>query len=366
MHPVLIIGAGKIGSAMAQLLAVEDIYPIHLADQEAKILSGNKNLPTTKRIIITTLDVHNVNQVSAYIAEHGITALISCLPFHLTVIAARIARKCQIHYFDFTEDVATTAQIQEIAKDANTAFVSQCGVAPGFINIIANDLMQTFMEVDTVKLRAGALPAITSHPLHYALTWSTEGVINEYANPCYGIHQGTLVTLQPLHDLEMIDLDGCRYEAFNTSGGIGSLIKLYKDRVKYLDYKTIRYLGHCEIMRFLMEDLKLSEDRVTLKKLLESNIPKTFQDVVIIYISVSGIKQGEFIEESYCKKIYPKLIDGVPFSAIQIATCAGAAGVIDKVLTQAQRDSRKYSGYFYQETIFNNDFLTGRFGKYFL
>src|SRR5690606_38815715 len=102
-----------------------------------------------------------------------------------------------LHYFDLTEDTKVTAEVKRIAKDAKTAFVPQCGLAPGFISIAAHHLMKKFDSVETVKMRVGALPENTSNALKYSLTWSTDGLINEYGNPCYAIEHKRQVELRP-------------------------------------------------------------------------------------------------------------------------------------------------------------------------
>ncbi|HFL3390160.1 TPA: saccharopine dehydrogenase family protein, partial [Legionella pneumophila] len=181
------------------------------------------------------------------------------------------------------------------------------------------------------RLRVGALPQRANNALHYSLTWSTDGVINEYGNPCYGIEGGKDVVMAPLEGLESIQIDGCEYEAFNTSGGLGSLAELYAGKIQSMNYKTMRYPGHCKKMRFLMNDLRLNEDRGTLKRILENAIPKTYQDIVIVYVTVEGIKQGELTEKSYVKKIYPEVIRGLEWSAIQVSTASGVCAVVDLV-----------------------------------
>lgn len=237
----------------------------------------------------------------------------------------------------------------------------QCGLAPGFISIVANDLMKHFDDLDTVKLRVGALPTNTSNGLQYALTWSTEGLINEYGNSCQGIDNGEVVQLMPLDDLEEIQIDGSIYEAFNTSGGIGSLANTYAKKVKNLSYKTIRYPGHCAKIKFLMNDLDLNHDRDTLKHILEHAIPNTDQDVVIVYVSVAGAKNNVFTEENYVKKFYPKTIADFHWSAIQMTTASALCAVLDIVLKK-----KKLTGHIRQEEFSLDDFTENRFGKYYL
>ncbi len=208
----------------------------------------------------------------------------------------------------------------------------QCGLAPGFISIAANALIQHFDEIRSVKLRVGALPQHPNNVLKYSLTWSTDGLINEYGNPCEALVDGRDVEVAPLEGLEEIEIDGTLYEAFNTSGGLGSLADTYGSKVQTMDYKTIRYPGHCAQMRLLMNDLKLNQDRATLKRVLENAVPQTLQDVVIVYVAVAGRQDGELREENYVSKIYPQMIAGRLWSAIQVTTAAGITAVVDLVL----------------------------------
>ena len=107
-------------------------------------------------------------------------------------------------------------------------------------------------------MRVGALPQFPTNALKYNLTWSTDGLINEYCNPCEAIHEGRRIDVLPLEGLEHFSLDGVRYEAFNTSGGLGTLCETLDGRVRELNYRTIRYLGHRDLMAFLVNELRLS------------------------------------------------------------------------------------------------------------
>ncbi len=196
-----------------------------------------------------------------------------------------------MHYFDLTEDVEVTRRVSALARNSARAFVPQCGLAPGFISIAGGELIRHFDSLRSVRLRVGALPQHPHNVLKYSLTWSTEGLINEYGNPCEAIVDGRLVEIRPLEGLEEIEIDGTLYEAFNTSGGLGSLAQTCGEHCESMDYKTIRYPGHCAQMRLLMNDLKLNHDRATLKRILENAVPQTLQDVVIVYAAVTGMQQ---------------------------------------------------------------------------
>lgn len=361
MHKVMITGAGRIGSLIACLLADSNDYQVHLADMTFEGADISRLLCEVSNIKTVVLDIRDQTATQAYMRKHGISAVISSLPYFLNTYIAQAAKGANAHYFDLTEDTTVTAVVKAIAADARTAFVPQCGLAPGFISIAAHGLLQTFDECHHAKLRVGALPQRVSNALHYSLTWSTDGLINEYGNPCQAIEAGCSVMASPLEGLELIRIDGSDYEAFNTSGGLGGLGELYLGKIKSLNYKTMRYPGHCEKMRFLMNDLKLNGDRDTLKRILEQAIPKTYQDVVLIYVTVEGIKDGELIEKSYLKKIYPQVIHGLEWSAIQISTASSLCVVVDLVLEK----TKDYHGLVLQENFGFSDVLANRFGHYY-
>lgn len=362
MYNVMIVGAGKIGSLIACLLADSKAYDVHLADLEFSGTDVTRLLAAMPEITTVALDVKDQESTEAYLKKNNIIAVISSLPYFLNTHVAAAAKAAEAHYFDLTEDTSVTAAVKAIAEGAVTAFVPQCGLAPGFISIAANSLMQEFDECHHAKLRVGALPQRANNAFHYSLTWSTDGVINEYGNPCYGIESGKATEVKPLEDKESIQIDGCEYEAFNTSGGLGSLADLYLGKIQTLNYKTMRYPGHCDKMRVLMNDLRLNEDRPTLKRILERAIPKTYQDIVVVYVSVAGIKNGELIEKSYVKKIYPQIIRGLEWSAIQVSTASGVCAVVDLLLGQAN----DYRGFVLQEKFRLVDILDNRFGHHYV
>lgn len=361
MPRVLVLGAGKIGSLVACLLSQQGSYDVHLGDVT---LDAPKHLVedlALSRVTPAVLDVRKPETVASYLAAHPVDSIISSLPYFCNPTVATLALKQDCHYFDLTEDVEVTDQIRALSQDAAQAFMPQCGLAPGFISIVTHELMTHFETLHHVKMRVGALPLHPSNALKYSLTWSTDGLINEYGNLCYGIEDGRKIPLQPLEGYETIELDGLLYEAFNTSGGLGTLADSSVGRVKTMNYKTLRYPGHCEKIQFLMKDLRLNEDRRTLKRVLEHAIPQTLQDVVLIYASVTGTKQGEFFEESYVKKIYPQCFKGKPWSAIQVTTASSVCCVMDLVLKQSPRRR----GFVTQESIPLRDFLDNDFGVYF-
>jgi saccharopine dehydrogenase-like NADP-dependent oxidoreductase len=360
MKNVVVLGVGSIGSLIACLLAESGDYAVHAGDSDADALKHmqESGLP---ELSLHSIDAYDRSSLERFFKAHQVEAVISCLPYYCNFAVADMAFKFGLHYFDLTEDVDSARHIEEISSRASTAFVPQCGLAPGYISIIANELMAHFEELDTVKLRVGALPVNPSNALKYSLTWSTDGLINEYGNLCKGIENGRESLLLPLEGYETIALDGLVYEGFNTSGGIGTLADTWRGRVQTLNYKTLRYPGHCEKIIFLMQDLKLNQDRDTLKKIIENAIPKTLQDVVLVYVSVIGRKGGELFEENYVKKFYPREISGRKWAAIQVTTACGLCAVADMVL----RSSQPPRGFVTQESFAYQDFIQNRFGRYY-
>ena len=361
MHRVLILGAGKIGALISGLLAGSGAYQVDLADVDGAVAEAVVKAHGLKGMSAYGLDAKNREALERHLAAHPVDAVISSLPFHCNVTVAEAARHANVHYFDLTEDVAVTRAVRTIAAGSAKAFVPQCGLAPGFISIAAAELITHFQSLRAVKLRVGALPQHPNNVLKYSLTWSTEGLINEYGNPCQAIVDGRSVEVSPLEGLEEIEIDGTLYEAFNTSGGLGSLAETHGAHAESMNYKTIRYPGHCEQMRLLMNDLKLNQDRDTLKRILENAVPQTLQDVIIVYVAVTGMQDGQLREENYVNKIYPQLIGGRLWSAIQVTTSAGISAVVDLVLEKPER----YAGFIAQEQFRLPEILANRFGRHY-
>ncbi|HQU29767.1 MAG TPA: saccharopine dehydrogenase NADP-binding domain-containing protein, partial [Nitrospirales bacterium] len=256
MPKICILGGGKIGSLIATLLVECGDFDVVLGDVDPEVVARLKQDIGHDHFHVSCVDVQDAKALGRFIDSVGPEGIISCLPYFCNQAVGEQARACGAHYFDLTEDVEVTRKIREVSEGASSAFVPQCGLAPGFISIVAHELMTRFDTVDIVKMRVGALPVNPSNVLKYSLTWSTDGLINEYGNTCYGIENSREVPLLPLEGYETISIDGLLYEAFNTSGGLGTLADTYAGKVRTMNYKTLRYPGHCEKIHLLMNDLK--------------------------------------------------------------------------------------------------------------
>lgn len=356
MKDIVVIGAGKIGSAIARLLTECGDYRVTVADHSREQLDRIEAHPALSTAVVNIEDSADLEKLLA-----GKFAVLSAAPFQLTIRIAEAAARMDVHYMDLTEDVESTRKVKALAEKANVALIPQCGLAPGFISIVANDLASRFEKIDSIRMRVGALPQFPSNALNYNLTWSTDGLINEYIQPCEAIVEGDLIEVPALEEREEFSLDGVTYEAFNTSGGLGTLCETLKGKVRTLNYRTIRYPGHVSIIKALLNDLGLRHRREVLKDIFENALPATMQDVVVIFVTVSGYNNGRLIQETYANKVYSAKIAGAMLSAIQITTAAGICTVLD-LLAAGEIPTK---GFVRQEEISLDKFLANRFGGFY-
>jgi saccharopine dehydrogenase-like NADP-dependent oxidoreductase len=357
MYRVLVLGAGKIGRMIACLLTPTGDYSVTVADHdEAALALLRKRVPGARTL---TLDATSAEALARAFVEQD--AVVSALSYAHNPLVAEVAAAAGLSYFDLTEDRETTRRVRAVAARARPGqvFAPQCGLAPGFVSVAAHDLAQGFDRLDRVYMRVGALPRFPSNFLKYNLTWSTDGLINEYCNPCEAIHEGELRDVLPLEGLEHFSLDGVRYEAFNTSGGLGSLCETLAGKVRELNYKTIRYVGHRDYMAFLLHELRMNESRELLKQIMERAIPVTFQDVVVVFCTVSGWRNGNLVQVSDARKIYNASLNGENWSAIQITTASGLCVMLDL----HRQGAFPEGGFVRQEQVSLATFLENRFGE---
>jgi len=352
---IAVIGAGRIGVTIAELLVHSGDYRVTLIDRDRTQLD---RIAPAAGILTAAIDIEAAAESLDRLLL-GKFAVLSAAPFQLTTHIAESARRVGVNYLDLTEDVVSAGRVQRLAQGAVTAFIPQCGLAPGFVSIVAHDMVQRFDTLDSIRLRVGALPRFPANALKYSLTWSTDGVINEYCEPCEAIVDGVRRQVPPLEDREELTLDGTVYEAFNTSGGLGTLCDTYQGRVRELNYRTVRYPGHAAIMRTLLSDLRLGERRHILKDILENALPSTTQDVVVIVVTVAGRRNGTLVQETYANTIYGSEINGQRRSAIQITTATSICAVLDLLAA----GTIPGQGFVRQEDIGLDAFLANRFGR---
>ncbi|WP_010522444.1 saccharopine dehydrogenase family protein [Aquimarina agarivorans] len=354
MKKILVLGLGKVGTLIATLLS--DTYEVTGVDRDTPYYKFKQPF------LIAKGNVTDRNFITQLIAEND--AVVSALPYFLNKEIANIAYESGVHYFDLTEDVATTNYIRGLSETAKSVMAPQCGLAPGIIGIIGADLTKVFSKVRDIELRVGALPKYPNGLLAYSFTWSPAGVINEYINDAEAIHNGKRKMVTSLDGIEHINIGGREFEAFATSGGLGTMCETFEGKVDTLNYKSIRYPGHGKLMKFLIHELILKDDKAQLTQILENAKPPVKEDVVYIYAVVEGWKKkgGELFRNEFYKAYSPKTIAGHEWRAISWTTAASIAAVIEMVAN----GSLPQKGFIKQEEIPYKDFIATKSGQLFI
>lgn len=314
---VLVLGLGKIGVLVATLLQKTGF----------RVTGADLRKPEKVVFPFTLLNVSDLKELEDCLKRYD--AVVSCLPYTYNVGVATLAHSNGLHYFDLTEDVKTTRAIMKMGRSANCIMAPQCGLAPGFIAIVGASLARKFDRVRSIRLRVGALPRHPTGLMGYAFNWSPEGVVNEYLNDCEVIEDGVHKWVSPLEWLETIVIDGVQLEAFTTSGGLGTMCRTFEGLVENLDYKSIRYPGHAELMNFFLHELLLREDRKRAGEILVNAKPPVSDDVVYIHASAEGMKQQKLFREEYVRAYSPINVSGLEWRAIAWTTAASVCAVIE-------------------------------------
>lgn len=336
LSSVLVLGLGKVGDLVAHLLHYSG-FDVVGADSAAR--------PVEPPYRAVALDVSDAGAVGEWLS--GCDAVVSCLPSRLNVAMAEAAVAQGVHYFDLSEDVLTGQVLRSLAEGAESAVMPHCGLAPGLICMIGARLARGFERVESIELKVGALPANPSGLLGYAFTWSSEGLVNEYLNDCEVIRDGRRRLMPSMSEIEMVRIGGIELEAFATSGGLGTMCATFEGQVERLDYKTLRYPGHCELMRFFFDELHLRRDRDLAGRILVKAKPPVEDDVVYLYAAVDGDRDGVLVREQVVRTYWPGALAGRRWRAISWTTAASACAVVE-LLAQGQLPSR---GFVCQEQV---------------
>ncbi|HYC79353.1 MAG TPA: saccharopine dehydrogenase C-terminal domain-containing protein [Planctomycetota bacterium] len=361
---VVVAGAGEIGRMIAFLLAERRVgrakWDVLAVDASQETLARVKQ--AAPDALTRRVDFRRAADLDAAFA--GAWAVVSAAPFAFNPLIAERAVAAGAHYLDLTEDVAVTNRVRKLAEKAPTLLVPQCGLAPGFVTIAAMPLVRRMGVVRSLKLRVGALPRRPSNRLQYNLTWSTAGLVNEYVQECDVVVGGRPAKAPALQNLERLTLDGVDYEAFNTSGGLSTLPEALAGRVQELNYKSIRYPGHCEYMKFLLDDLGFgaTPERVAeLVRLLDERLPRTREDVVVVYVSAIGDEDGALTERSFAVRVFAVERGGETWTAIQRTTAGSACATLELMAEGALPRKR---GFVRQDEIPFEAFMATEFGRF--
>ncbi|MEJ7860220.1 MAG: saccharopine dehydrogenase C-terminal domain-containing protein [Pyrinomonadaceae bacterium] len=377
---IFIAGSGGIGEAVALLLGAWSEFEIELTlgDIDQENLRKAKEFVernSQKAISVETILMGEETLSEALKASfENCDVLLDCSPGSEAPRMARYAKDFRMHYANLTEYVAETDEIINLAKDAETGFILQTGLAPGFINVLAMSLYNKFVErfenetVEKIGMKVGALTAHAHHPHFYGFTWSPIGVATEYVKPARVLRDYEIRQIPALSSRETIIIGGRSYEADLTSGGAADLPDFFRGKASALDYKTLRHVGHYSwvesvIEKFtdenILENIAHHEDlpHQLLEKFLKE-VPAVEDDFVLVHASVDGFDARgtrRMLEKSFF--VEPLQINGHHLRAIQTTTAAPLCEAAVMLLTD------KYKGVILQSQIVPDEFLNGSFIK---
>lgn len=366
---IFIAGSGGIGEAAALLLREwsDDGLAIILGDISEGSLAKAKDFVTSgssrTTAVETVLMPREGESDELREAFERADVLLDCSPGGQAPRMAGYAKEFGMHYANLTEYVAETDAIIELAKDAETGFILQTGLAPGFINVQAMALYREFVSkfenenVERVAMKVGALTAHAHEPHYYGFTWSPIGVATEYVKDSRVIRDFKIAERPALSSRETIVIGARTYEADLTSGGAADLPDFFAGKARELDYKTLRYPGHYDWVESIVETLPKNEslpDR--LQELMMQAIPSVEDDLVVVHASVDGFDSNgrrRMLEKAYF--VEPLEINGKRLRAIQTTTAGPLCQSAMMLLTG------KYKGVVLQSQIDPADFMRGRF-----
>ena len=299
----LVIGAGMQARAVAyDLVRQNDVEEVGIADIDTARLRALKQAIHSPKVRTFKADAGDRQRMTELMESCDVA--VSCVPYFFNLGLARAAVATRTHFCDLggnNDVVRRPLALSAQAKKEGVTVVPDCGLAPGMVSILAADGFSRLERTDSISIRVGGLPRKPKPPLNYSLVFSANGLINEYVEPCLVLRNGSLAWREPLAEVEELTFPKPfgRLEAFNTSGGSSTLPHTYRGRVKSLDYKTIRYPGHCAKVRLLFDlgltDMKPVEidgksivPRHLLIQRLEAVLPWEKDDVVLLRVEVEG------------------------------------------------------------------------------
>ncbi|MCB9309024.1 MAG: saccharopine dehydrogenase [Lewinellaceae bacterium] len=366
---IFIAGSGGIGQAVGLILSELKVFDCHIffgdvsenhIQSAIKFVQEGCTKPTSLEGILMSESGSN-DAMNAALQKCDI--ILDCLPGSQAPRMATLAQKYNCHYANLTEYVQETKEIIDISKNSHKAFVLQTGLAPGFINVLANRLFELFTEkyqvdkVDSISMKVGAISKNAPSPHYYAFTWSPIGVATEYLKDAEIVRNYQKIRVPALSGRERIIIDGDEFEDNFTSGGAADLPDAYSGRVRDLDYKTLRYPGHYQWVKNTLSTLGYSENRIKdLEKIMLENIPSVEDDIVVVYASVQGLdKFGRLRRKEKSYKIFPSYVGKTKLRAIQTTTAAPLCEVAHMLLTH------DWKGTILQSKLPTRTFLGGPF-----
>ncbi len=369
MNRVVIVGAGGIGRATALIILDDDLFDadIYIGDISESALESTKEWIEEGQVDMNRLHTFvmpkdGINDNMKKIFETS-DIVLDCLPGSIAPRIAGFAKQYKLHYVNLTEYVKETEQIIELAKDADTGFLLQTGLAPGYINILGHYLFQEFCRqhnVEKASLLSMKVGALTHHalpPHYYGFTWSPIGVATEYVRDAIVLRNGKIKKIAALSGIKSNMIDGVWYESNFTSGGAADLPNALQGKVDNLHYKTLRYPGHYQWVKDILNSAPYSVDRISyLNDYMLNKIPSYDDDIVIIFSEVQGYdNNGRLHAINKSLRVEPCKIGNQRLKAIQSTT---ASALVESAWFMLQNNPK---GPYLQSQIDTKQYLSGRF-----
>lgn len=356
MNKIAVFGGGHIGLAVA-LFLIEKGYPVTVFDlgpdsvvRRAADLGMVDGKNINIRGLVLTVNQTVAEQVRLNTLMGEFDYCVNALPYMFNKVLIDACVDSGVNYFDMSEDVNTLTYARVAAKrNPRILLAPACGLAPGAVSVVAGNMIRSFWKVDSVKIRVGALPVDGNLPGKHALTWSGEGMAHEYCTPGLAMHRGKLCNSEPLEGFEYVNTEFGDFEAFNTAGGIGTLINTMDAdfRTKVLadttsvNYKTLRWPGHYDIINFFRS---AGYGEADMLKIFNKGLLRNQPDQIVIHITVDGwgldYEGKDYV--AYDGIPYPHKKDRTKYewlirgdsklTAIQIATAKGLCATLDLAL----------------------------------
>jgi len=305
---ILVLGAGMMGRAIAyDLCNFSNFDKITIVDSNRKTLQSAEKFLAKEIVNFDALDINKKIDVKNIFQENDV--VISAVPYRYNFLLAKIATETKTHFLDLggnNDIVNKERNLFENAEEAGCIIIPDCGLAPGLTSVISKDIVEQMDYIDHLKIRVGGLPINPVPPLNYQIVFSPYGLINEYVEDAIILENGKIIKKKSMTEIEKIEFPKPfgKMEAFLTSGGCSTLPYTYKDKINYLDYKTIRYTGHCEKFKTLL-DLGLAQEQAIIIKgnkisprdlfvsVLLEKLPHNEKDVVLVKVIGDGIKNNK-------------------------------------------------------------------------
>lgn len=343
---ILILGAGRMGHGAAFDLIHNSpgVESVTVADFDLKKAEAVAEQVGTDRITAHHVDAGNQSDVARLMAHHD--AAISCVNYWYNESLSRAAIDTNTHLCDLGGNnyvVDSQLALDEEAKAAGVSIIPDCGLAPGMVSILAMHGAAKFDTVDEIHIRVGGLPQDPQPPLNYQLVFSVEGLINEYVEVARVIRDGKMIEVPSMTELESLEFDGFPpLEAFQTSGGTSTLPDTFLGKIKELDYKTIRYAGHCDKFKTMIDlglcssdeilvDYQKVKPRKVFGELLQKYLPADGPDYVLVRLEFVGTKDGAAKKLRY--DIVDKQDEATGMSAM-MRTTAFPASIIAQMMAR--------------------------------